>query len=73
MIGALSVLISGDKSLQGEASLELAVLDPPGLWTAIGLSSLGIIKLNPVAEDDLTILALEELGNGEIFGLAPPW
>ena len=45
------------------------MLDPPGLWTAIGLSSLGIIKLNPVAEDDLTILALEELGNGEIFGL----
>lgn len=31
MIGALRVLIKGDKSRQGDASRELAVLDPPGL------------------------------------------
>ena len=58
---------------QGEASRELAVLDPPGLWTEIGLSSgFGIIKLKPVAEDDLTIFAeLPVDGKGETLGLAP--
>ena len=61
---------------QGEASRELAVLDPPGLWTEIGLSSgLGIIKLKPVADEDLTILAELDDDSGDIciLGLAPPW
>ena len=57
MMGAFNVLIKGDRSRHGEASLEEAVLDPPGLWImdmhALG-SSLGIIKLKPVADEDLT-------------------
>ena len=69
-MGAFKVFINGDKSRQGEASLEEAVLEPPGLWILMGLSSLGIIKDNPVAEDDLTIFVLLNAA-GEILGLAP--
>lgn len=55
--------------LQGEASLEEAVLDPPGLWIMMGLlSSLGIMRLNPVALEDLTIFVTAEV---IVFGLAP--
>lgn len=57
----------GDMSLQGLASLLLAVLDPPGDWTAMpaippamapATSSAGIMRLRPVALLDLTILDL---------------
>ena len=49
MMGAFKVLIKGDKSRQGDASLDEAVLDPPGLWMIDGIdsSALGIIKLRP--------------------------
>jgi hypothetical protein len=36
----------------------------------LGGSSLGIMRLRPVADEDLTILAEAKLF--EIFGLAPP-
>ena len=59
----------GEKSLHGDASLDDAVLEPPP-GDCMGetpppteLSSVGIIKESPVAEDDLTIA---------VFCLAPP-
>lgn len=62
------MLIRGEKSLHGEASLEDAVLDPPpgdciGEITPPAQSSVGIISESPVAEDDLTMA---------LFCFAPP-
>jgi len=36
IIGGFRLVTRGDNSLQGEVSLELAVLDPPGDWTGCG-------------------------------------
>jgi hypothetical protein len=36
IIGGLRLVTRGDNSRQGEVSLELAVLDPPGDWTGWG-------------------------------------
>ncbi len=51
------MLIKGETSLQGETSLDDAVLEPPG--DSIGwdkmLSSFGMIKERPVAEEDFTM------------------
>lgn len=50
------MLISGETSLQGETSLDDAVLDPPG--DCIGWdpqSSFGMIRERPVADEDFTI------------------
>lgn len=68
MMGAFKVLINGDRSLQGDASLDDAVLDPPGDCIGCGHSSFGIINDNPVADEDLTI----DLDWEVILGLAPP-
>lgn len=56
MIGGFSVLMSGDTSLQGDTSLDDAVLEPPGDW--IGWhekSSVGMIRDSPVADEDFTM------------------
>ena len=55
IMGAFKVFINGDKSRQGEASLEEAVLEPPGLWIHIGLSSFGIINDNPETANKIII------------------
>ena len=61
--------MTGAKSLQGEASLDDAVLEPPGLSTAAAAavtagcwpaaaaaqSSVGIMSDSPVADEDLTM------------------
>ena len=65
IIGAFKELIKGEKSLQGDASLDDAVLDPPGDSIDGGQSPVGIIKDNPVAEDDLTIDDLDLLEDVE--------
>jgi hypothetical protein len=67
IIGGFRLLMRGDISLQGLASLLLAVLEPPGDCTLVArpatppeiapaTSSAGIIRLSPVALLDLTIL-----------------
>ena len=67
MMGGLRLLMSGEMSLQGLALRLLAVLLPPGDWTAMpatppaiapAMSSVGIMRLRPVALLDLTILDL---------------
>ena len=57
MMGGLRLLISGEMSLQGDTSLDEAVLEPPGDWIGCEAeqSSVGIISERPVAEEDLTI------------------
>ena len=57
MMGGLRLLISGEMSLQGDTSLDEAVLEPPGDWIGCEArqSSVGIISDRPVAEEDLTI------------------
>jgi hypothetical protein len=60
-MGAFKELIKGEKSLHGDASLEDAVLDPPGDSIDWAQSPVGIIKDNPVAEEDLTIEDLDLL------------
>ena len=86
MMGALSELISGEKSRQGEASRDDAVDDPPpgearelaaaaaaaaATATPAGQSSVGIMRESPVAEEDLTMGRTEALVM-EVLGLAPP-
>jgi len=79
MMGGFKELIRGEMSLQGEASLLEAVLDPPGLcmdWIKFLLTELfpapswgsslgrGIMRLSPLALLDLTILDFSFLTRG---------
>ena len=72
MMGAFSVLMRGERSLQGDASREEAVLDPPpgdGM-AAAGQSSVGIMRERPVAEEDLTMeREREEVAAAAPFGI----
>jgi len=79
IMGGFKELINGEMSLQGDASLLEAVLDPPGLcmdWIRFLLTELfpepsccssvgrGIIRLSPLALLDFTILDFSFLTRG---------